>query len=119
MEYKFKQRKGIDDLKSLYAFKSSSQGDDFFSNSIEDYKNSKGYMSFVFNCELTPEVINKEIVKRALANEEYLKELFTSGEYGKEYEISIHFKENPIFDNNPKVQYLVSNHSFIIIDCGK
>ena len=73
--YKITGRKGIDDLKSLYAFVGNSQGDSSASNSIEEYQAAKGWMSFVFDCNLTQEAIEEEIQKRKSWNDAYIKEL--------------------------------------------
>lgn len=96
--YHIKLRRGIDDLKSLFAFRGNSQGDESKSNSIEEYKASKGWLSFMFDCELTDEAIAAEIEKRKLWNDNYLNELHTNGTYGEEYEIGIDFRYNPVFD---------------------
>ena len=46
--YKIKGRKGIDDLKPLYAFQSAEQGSNYQTNSISEYENSKGRLIPIF-----------------------------------------------------------------------
>lgn len=96
--YKITGRKGIDDLKSLYAFVGNSQGDSSASNSIEEYQAAKGWMSFVFDCKLTQEAIEEEIQKRKAWNESYIKELEETEEYGKVYFINVEVELDPIYD---------------------
>lgn len=96
--YKFITRKGIDDLKSLYAFHGSSQGDHTRTNSIQEFKDAQGWLHFTFDCEMTEEAIKAEIKRRDLWNNDYLKRLRDSGEYGKEQEQTISFQHNPAFD---------------------
>ena len=117
-EYKIKCKKGIDDLKSIYAFHGNSQGDDSVSNKLEDYINSKGWMSFGFDCELTQEAIDKESKERAIWNENYINELQKSGEYLKEYEISLKFNHNSDFDNiNKNIKYYpFENYGFVFLN---
>lgn len=112
---KIKQKYGIDDLKSIYAFVGNSQGDDAGSNNIEHYLNSGGWQSFVFDCELTKEAIEEESEKRKKWNEEYVENLKEEGKYEKEYEISINFEENPIFDS-PRQNNSQYSYSFKIVD---
>jgi hypothetical protein len=97
IEYKLPYRKGIDDLKSLYAFHGASQGDETRTNSIEDYK--LGWLVFIFNCELTDEAIAKEIEVRKAWNEEYVKELKEKGQYGEHSYNIMKLQYNPAFDN--------------------
>ena len=116
-EYKFKIKKGIDDLKGLYAFVGNSQGDTRCSNLISDYIASEGWMSFVFDCELTDEAIQQEIVKRKSWNEQYIQELKESNEYGQEVEYSMGIEHNPLFDKSlDDKEYPLSSYSFIFLD---
>ncbi len=117
-EYKLKGKYGIDDLEGIYAFIGNSQGDTSCSNSVEDYNNSGGWLSFVFNCELTDEAINKEIERRIDNNTKYISQLAQEGKYGEIYENSVKIQENPIFDesisNNP-----LGSYSFKILDISE
>lgn len=118
-EYKLKCLKGIDDLKSLYAFVGNSQGDETRTNSIEDYKNSEGWLSYQFNVPLTEQDIFKEIEIRNAWNIEYINKLKKTNEYGEEYFISLLMQDNPDFDIvSPMLQnnYPLSSYSFQTID---
>lgn len=99
-EFKIKCKKGIDDLESVYAFIGNSQGDESKSNLIADYENSKGWMSFIYNCDLDQEAINKETRRRILWNYDYIRRLYEEGKFGEEYELSIKLEYNPLFDNS-------------------
>lgn len=98
-EFKLKRKKGIDDLKCLFAFSGNSQGDESQTNNIQEYKSSGGWLSFNFDCELTEEAINKEIEIRKNWNEKYIQELKEKGQYNEEYEITINFKSCSELDN--------------------
>jgi hypothetical protein len=99
MEYRIMFRKGIDDLKSLYAFHGNSQGDESRTNSIAEYKASKGWLSFVFDdCELTEEAIKERIQQNHLANEQYIEKLKADGQYGEIDSLRIKVAYNPHFD---------------------
>lgn len=105
-EFKIKRRKGIDDLQCEYAWIGNSQGDTSATNSIEEGEGSNGWMSFIFH-GIDPkdqEAINRESAKRKKANEDYIVELKATGKYGEEYELEIHFKENPVFDTPSQYQ---------------
>lgn len=117
-KYILKQKKGIDDLKSLYAFHGNSQGDESASNDIERYKDSKGWMSFTFDCDLTKEAIAEEVLKRDEWNKAYIADLKEKGEYGQEFELTIAVQPNPLFDREntyPKSQPLTS-YEMVFID---
>jgi len=110
---------GRDDLYSLYAFHGNSQGDTSVSNSIEEYNDSKGWMSFIFKCELTDEAIAKEIIRRKEWNENHINELKANGLYGTSYTVSIHTEHNPTFDTpiNPiPSEYPLSSYKMIFLD---
>ena len=92
-------RRGIDDLKGVYAFTGNSQGDHSASNSIEDYLASKGWMSFMFDCPMTEEDIAAEVEKRKAWNENYIRELHEQGRYGEGYTTTLEMVHNPILDN--------------------
>ena len=96
--YKFQGRKGIDDLKSLFVFHSSSQGDHYATNSLKEYEESEGWLNFDNSCELTEDSITKEIESRIEANKAYIEKLYAEGTFGKAYEFSIDLVSNPLFD---------------------
>ena len=117
--YKITGRKGINDLKSLYAFVGNSQGDSSASNSIEEYQAAKGWMSFVFDCELTQEAIEEEIQKRKSWNETYIKELKETGEYGKVYFINVQVELDPIYDAPTKSTPVAESFRMEFLDLSK
>jgi hypothetical protein len=117
--YKFKQRYGIDDLKSLFAFHGNSQGDETRTNSIELYKLSEGWLSFVFDCELTEEAIFNEIESRVIYNNNYISKLKESGKYGIEYEVIVNLQENPLLDNNYPIKQPIDSYKMILLDLSK
>ena len=96
--------KGKDDLKSPYAFHGNSQGDDSRSNDINDYIGSQGwmYVSSHFNDidYLNQEEVNKRSLEIQKENDEYIKSLKQSGEYGKYAgDIHITMKYMPLYDD--------------------
>jgi len=101
-EYKFKQRRGIDDLWSLYAFHGNSQGDESQSNDIADFTAAKGWMSYTFDVEMTPEAIAKEVARRRADNENYIRNLYRQGKYGEEFEVILSLMPIPELDE-PKI----------------
>lgn len=101
--YRLKGYKGINDLKSEYAFAGNSQGDSSVSNSIEDYKAAKGWMSFIFDCDLVQSAIDLEVEKRKAWNKNYIETLKMSGEYKKEYITTIELVHNPLLDDNEAI----------------
>ena len=117
--YKITGRKGIDDLKGLYAFVGNSQGDSSASNSIEEYQAAKGWMSFVFTCELTQESIEEEIQKRKSWNDAYIKELKETGEYGKIYYVNIQVELDPIYDTPIKSTPAAGSFRMEFLDLSK
>ena len=117
--YKISGRKGINDLKSLYAFVGNSQGDSSASNSIEEYQAAKGWMSFVFDCEFTQEAIEEEIQKRKSWNETYIKELKETGEYGKVYFINVQVELDPIYDAPIKSAPVAESFRMEFLDLSK
>jgi hypothetical protein len=117
-KYKIKGRRGIDDLQGIYAFIGNSQGDTSGTNDIEVYKASGGWMSFVFNCELTQEAINKESERIIEANSKYISQLIKEEKYGEEYESILSIEPNPLFDYINTDKPTIS-HSFTILDFNK
>lgn len=117
-QYKFKRRKGIDDLKSLFAFHGNSQGDETRTNDIQQYLDSEGWLSFDFDCELSSKAILDEIKKRKKWNNSYIEELIEKGEYGKEQEHVLSVDYNPLFDNNNNttLDYPLESYKFLILD---
>ena len=100
-EYKVIFRRGIDDLKPEYAFVGSSQGDHSATNEIEDYKNSQGWLSFIFDNvdEEDQLAIYTESAIRKQENKDYIQKLKEEGRYKEEYEIKFEFKHCPEFDD--------------------
>jgi len=104
-EYKYitKHKKGITDLLNIYAFLGNSQGDTSETNSIEQYKAAKGWLSYAFDKDIDcndQEAINKESERRQKENEITINKLKESGEYGEEYEVTttILMAYRPFFD---------------------
>lgn len=100
-KYKIKGKKGIDDLKQIYAFSFNDGGGGSYSNDIEWYKNSEGWVQFVFDSSINPldqEAINAESQKRIQWNSDYIKQLIKEDRFGEEYETIIEMAYNPIFD---------------------
>lgn len=97
-----KGKKGIDDLVIEHAFIGSSQGDTHRTNSLKEYQESYGWLIPAFMDEdiINQAAINRESERRKHQNESYIKFLKETGEYGKEYEIKIHFQEYPELDEN-------------------
>lgn len=119
-KYTIKKRLGIDDLLCEFAFIGNSQGDESKSNSIDAYKASQGWMSFVFDCPLDEENISKEIQKRKQANLDYIEKLKAEGKYGEEYEIDIILHLHPLFDTPVNKGGLpLESYKMIIIDNEK
>lgn len=117
-KYTIDGKKGINDLKSIYAFHGNSQGDTSVSNNIEDYKNSKGWMSFHFDCELTEEAIIKESNIRKEWNESYIKELQSNGTYGEVYHLEVSIDNHPLLDdpNKPLLFYPLESYKLVFLD---
>jgi len=114
---KRKIRKGIDDLKNIYAFLGNSQGDESYSNEIKDYEASEGWMSFVFEGvdPTDQQAIYDESARRKKENDDYIADLIVKGEYGKEWEhsITMHLKPNPLFDHPEQPKPFGDSHIFI------
>lgn len=116
-QFEMKLRRGVDDLKSLFAFHGNSQGDESCTNDIEVYKASKGWMTFTFDCDLTEEAIQAEIETRKKANEEYVKSLKESGKYEEEYTVKIQFNDHPMFDRvDDTKEFPLSSYRMIFLD---
>lgn len=119
-KYQMKLRRGIDDLKSLFAFHGNSQGDESATNSIVTYVQAKGWLSFTFDCELTEEAIQAEIEVRRKANEEYVRVLKETGKYGEEYNVQINIQDNPAFDKPHNVtESPLSSYRMIFLDSSE
>lgn len=118
--YKYKLRKGIDDLKSEYAFIGNSQGDTSVSNNIYDYLLSDGWMSYTFKCPMTNEDIAKEIELRKKWNKNYIQELKNNGTFGEEYENEIIITHHKIFDSFSNIvkhfENNLESYKFIMLD---
>jgi hypothetical protein len=120
-------RKGIDDLKSIYAFHGNSQGDNSISNSIETYKASQGWMSYSSTFEAAginiddQEAINKYSEELRKQNEKYIEELKLTGEYGYPTEgISLTLKHFPLYDDNnyDTTDKPIESYKMTFIDLG-
>lgn len=98
--YSIKCHRGIDDLLSIYAFYYNDGGGGVGSNDIEWYKDSKGWISFIFDGidPTNQEAINEESRRRVIENDKYITQLIKEGRYKEEYEISISMVYNPLFD---------------------
>jgi len=116
--YEIKGKKGIDDLKSLFAFRGNSQGDESCSNSIADFKTSEGWMSFQFDCEMTDEAIEKELQDRIAWNNNYISSLIEEDTYGDEYINFISVEEDPLFDNSPVVKGSLESFRMTFLNIG-
>ena len=115
--YQFKIRKGIDDLKSLFAFHGASQGDETRTNSIEDYEQSKGWLNFIFDCAITKEAIAEEVERRRLWNERYVASLKSEGTYGEQITYNVNVAFNPLFDTPPIVPaFPLSSYRMLFLD---
>lgn len=96
-------RRGITDLKSIYAFHGASQGDDSEHNDIEVYKSGWFCVNPLF--EDIDYLDSSEVIKRSAEikkeNDELVAKLKEEGTYGEEYsnEMNIHFKPIPMFDS--------------------
>lgn len=117
VNYTFKARYGYDDLKSEYAYRGNSQGDESASNEVHSDKTSGGWMSFGFDCEETQEAIDKEVAYRKRWNKHYIDSLKANGKFGAEYSINVSFVKHPFFDDPP--QQIQMSSSFIILDLNK
>lgn len=115
--YTIKRQRGVDDLLPEYAFCGNSQGDETHTNSIEAFKNSNGWLSFIFPCALTDKAIQEESANRKKTNAEYIKRLKAAGRYTEEYEMEISLVPHPLFDE-PSTPASVSA-SFVLLDMSK
>lgn len=99
--YTFKGKRGIDDLQNIYAWTGGSQGDEGFTNKIEVGLASNGWMIYRFkDIDITDQnAIYEESIRRLKANITYIRKLIEEGHYGEEFEMNMHIKPNPIFDN--------------------
>lgn len=118
MEYKLKYRKGIDDLRTLYAFHGNSQGDTHRTNSIQEYIDSKGWLSFVFDCKLDDYAIAQRVKANHLSNLRYIEQLEKEGKFGEIAELSINIQHNPVFDDPNTVTQpeALSSYKMVFLD---
>jgi hypothetical protein len=120
-EYKVKQRNGIDNLQSEFAFKGNSQGDTTCTNDVQIYKDSDGWLSYVFGDHIDKydqKAINAEATRRKQENKKIIEDLKRIGKYGEEYEISIKIKPFPLFDSDnsyPK-NMPIESYKFVFVD---
>ena len=118
--YKIKGRKGIDDLKPLYAFQSAEQGSNYQTNSISEYENSKGWLIPIFK-DLTQEGIAKQIVENSQWNLIYVTGLLKTNTFGEEYEINMFMQPNelldsPVPDTLSKPKSSLTSYKMIFLD---
>lgn len=114
--YEITGRKGINDLKSLFAFIGNSQGDDSVSNNIQEYLDARGWMSFIFKCDLNKKAIESEIQNRKLWNENYIKDLKEKGEYGKIYIVNCEVELDHLYDAPIKETPLTESFKMVILN---
>lgn len=118
MKYKLDCRKGIDDLKPEYLFQGCSQGDEFSTNSLEEYKSSKGWMcSLVYPIPITQEEVDSIVKFNKEWNRKYIQELKNSEEFGEIEFRYINIEEDPLFDNNNKG--VKESYRYDILDMNK
>lgn len=101
--YNFKYKRGIDDLRNVYAWHGNSQGDESATNDIEEAKSRGSWMSYMFG-DIDPtdqNAINLESERRRKENDAYIAKLKLEGRFGEEYTVTMHVKHNPIFDTPP------------------
>lgn len=117
-DYSFIKKTGINDLKSLFAFEGNSQGDTSCSNSIEEFIASKGWMSFMFKCDLTKEAIDEELAQRKLWNDNYIKELKENGTFGEDYCTNVSIELDPLYDSPISLESAkpLMSHRITILD---
>lgn len=118
--YNSYHRKGITDLQCIYAFIGSSQGDNSATNDVQEYEQSEGWLSFIFDKSIDKfdqDAINKESKRREDQNKDIIQKLKDTGEYGKEYSNTIHLTSCPLFDENKEVKELpLESHKMYFID---
>jgi hypothetical protein len=121
-EYKIKQRNGIDNLQSTAAFIGNSQGDRTHTNDIQRYKDSDGWLSYVFGDDIDKtdqRAINTEAIRREKENEKIVEDLKRTGKYGEEYEISIKVKPCALFDNSYPDSMPMESYKFVLLNLKK
>jgi len=122
--YKYKGRKGIDDLKCEYPFVATSQGDTSVSNNITEYILFNGWLAYVFqDVEMTEECIREEIQRRKEYNKKYIQELKDNNTFGEEYENKIEVKFNKLFDSPSDIvkhfEDDLTSHKMIFLDTNE
>lgn len=99
-------KKGIDDLKSIYAFHSSSQGDESASNSVNEYLGSgdwKYVPDHFKDIDYTDqEAVNKRSKELAVENEKYIESLKYSDSFGDSYRVEVTTVAHKEFDKPEK-----------------
>lgn len=117
--YQLKGKRGINDLYCEYAFVSGYQGGTENTNSIERFKESKGWLVYMFKCEMTDAAIKTESERRIRLNQEYIQRLKTEGRFGEEYITTLELIDDPELDNLPTIQSNpLETYKFIILDAG-
>lgn len=113
-----KKKKGIDDLINVYAWTGNSQGDESYTNNIEEGLASQGWMSYNFkDIDITDQkAINKESERRKKVNQDYINKLKEEGKYGEEYEVKIYIQPNPIFDNKQPSGSPLESFKMVFLD---
>jgi hypothetical protein len=117
--------KGISDLSSIYAFHGNSQGYDSCSNDVNDFIGSQGWMSVSHGFKdidyLNQDEVNKRSLEIQKENDEYIKSLYKSGQYG-EYngDINLSLKYMPLYDDpSPIHSKGVESYRMAFIDFSK
>jgi len=111
--------KGINDLKEVKAFLGNSQGDETRTNSVEAFKAAKGWLSVSQEFKnidyLNQEKVDELSDTLQKENDEYIKLLKETGEYGKfDGNITFSLMEDPLMDKTSKSKK--SSLKFDIID---
>jgi len=122
--YKYKGRKGIDDLKCEYPFVATSQGDTAVSNDIAEYILFDGWLAYVFqDVPMTEKCIREEIQKRKEYNKKYIQELKDNNTFGEEYENTIEVKFNKLLDSSSDIvkhfENDLTSHKIIFLDTNE
>ena len=127
-KYSIECRKGVDDLKSIYAFHGTSQGNTGGFNTAGASLNSNGWIVFsedFKNKGIDPsdqKAIDKYSKEIAAENDKYITQLHKEGKYGEEYEVSIKLVYNPLYDA-PSLfsdeEFPLENYSITFLDFNK
>ena len=117
--YKFKVRRGINDLTSIHPWVASSQGDHSYSDKVTD---EHDWLMFIFDGidKTNQDAIDIEIERRIQYNKDYVVELMKSGDYGSVIEHTLILKNNPMFDKDiSSIESPVESYKFVMLDLSK